>query len=216
LTRACSILDAGALGTHGLHAWAIELRQDADVRPEDARRHARQQARALLCAQLAPVLGCAAQALAVSDARGQPPRLLWRGPGPAPDALTGIGLSIAHVPGLSLLAWHLGDAVGVDVQALPQGASAAELRRTAALYLSPESVLALDQQAQTAPFFEAFCAQWAAHEARLKCLGLPLAEWHPALTARLAGVCTAALVLPPWAPPACAAALAWRPRKLAP
>ena len=90
-----------------------------------------------------------------------------------------------------------------------------ELRRTAALVLPPESVLALGQQAQTAPFFEAFCAQWAAHEARLKCLGQPLAEWHPALAAGLAGVCTAALVLPPWAPSAGAAALAWRPGKLA-
>lgn len=203
------------MGLPGLHAWAIELRPGAFARPEDARRHARQQARALLCAQLAPVLGCAAQALAVSDTRGQPPRLVWRGPGHAPDALAGIGLSIAHAPGLSLVAWHAGGAVGVDVQALPPGADAAELRRTAALVLPPESVLALDQQAQTAPFFEAFCAQWAAHEARLKCLGQPLVEWNPALAAGLAGVCTAALVLPPWAPSAGAAALAWRPGKLA-
>lgn len=59
-------------------------------------------------------------------------------------------------------------------------------------------------------FLIAFAAAWAAHEARLKCIGRPLVEWSPALSARLAGVRSAAVELPPWAAADHVAAVAWR------
>ena len=184
--------------------WAVSTQATAlAANPEDARRAARQQARAALRHALAPLLGCAADDLAVSDARGQPPRLIWTGPHPAP-AMGPMGLSISHGPGQSLVAWRMQGPVGVDVQALPRDASADECLRTAALYLGPDEAMALMNQAPDAHFFEAFAQAWAAHEARLKCLGQPLAEWSPAWAAPLAGLQAAAVTVP-----GCAAALAW-------
>ena len=80
---------------------------------------------------LAAVLGCAPQALSVSDARGIPPRLGWTTGGRS--GLDAIGLSISHAPGLSLVAWCPKGAVGVDVQAVPYATDRAELWRKLAV-----------------------------------------------------------------------------------
>lgn len=179
--------------------------------PEQVRQHARDQARAALRQTLGYAWCCAPEALSISDQRGQPPRLGWAGTGAAPAALAHTRLSISHAPGLSLAAWCDQGCVGVDLQAMPLQASRAELLRTAALFLPPNSVETLANQALNASLIEAFTGFWSAHEAALKCLGLALAEYSPALAARLTGVRTAALTLPGWATPDLVAALAWRP-----
>lgn len=190
-----------AIATHLPHAGS----------PEHARQHARALARAALRRALADAWGCAPAALAISDQRGQPPGLGWAGTGAAPAALATTSLSISHAPGLSLAAWCLQGCVGVDLQAMPQQSSRAELLHTAGQFLPPDSIETLAKQAQDAPFIEAFTDRWAAHEAALKCLGQALTEYHPALATRLAGVRPASLRLPGWAAPDLVAALAWRP-----
>lgn len=184
-------------------------------RPEAMRAAARQAARAALAAAVARELGCAPDALVISDRRGAPPRATLATSAPA-DAglaarLAATGLSISHAPGLSLIAWRLGGAVGVDAQAVPRDAPVPDLLRTAALYLGPDAAATLAQQAQDAFIFEAFTRAWALHEARLKCAGQPLAEWTPALGQALAPLHAVPLRLPPWAAPKYAAALAWPP-----
>lgn len=113
-------------------AHALDTRLAQAVAPGQERDHARAQARAALRRLLAAVLGCAPQALSVSDARGIPPRLGWTTGGRS--GLDAIGLSISHAPGLSLVAWCPKGAVGVDVQAVPYATDRAELWRTAALF----------------------------------------------------------------------------------
>ncbi len=71
--------------------------------------------------RVAQALGCDAQDLWVTDERGQAPTVGWCGSGSAPAALARIGLSISHAPGVSLVAWHPGGAVGVWLQPLPSG-----------------------------------------------------------------------------------------------
>lgn len=65
------------------------------------------------------------------------------------------------------------------------------LRRQAALYLGPDHAAA-----QPGADAVAFVRGWAALEARLKCLEIPLAEWSPALAERLVRCNGAALALP--------------------
>ncbi len=183
--------------------------------PEATRAAARQAARAALAAAIARELGCAPDALVISDRRGTPPRATLAASAPA-DAglaarLAATGLSISHAPGLTLIAWRPGGAVGVDAQAVPRDAPVPDLLRTAALYLGPDAAATLAQQAQHALICEAFTRTWALHEARLKCAGQPLAEWTPALGQALAPLHAVPLRLPPWAAPKYAAALAWPP-----
>ena len=171
---------------------------------QEERTQARQQIRTALAAQIAQALGCQLQALHITHTPGQPPRLLREG------HVLPWGLSISHAPGLSLAAWHPQGAVGIDVQAVPQAVAPGELLHTAAIFLGPETAAALAKQAQEAHFLIAFAQHWAAHEAALKCLGLGLVEYHPALAAQLAGVQVAPLPLPAWAGAGRVAALALR------
>lgn len=195
-------------GTPRVH-W-LDTRLRAAGTPQQRRQHARGHARAALGARLAQALGCDAQDLWVTDERGQAPTVGWCGSGSAPAALARIGLSISHAPGVSLVAWHPGGAVGVDLQPLPLGAGLPELLDAAALYLPPGSAAALGRQAPGARAIEAFAECWAAHEARLKCAGRALAEWSPALAAALAGVRAVPLRLPQPLAAGHAAAVAWR------
>ena len=71
--------------------------------------------------------------------------------------------------------------------------------------------LTLANKVQSAHFSIIFTQCWAQYEAALKCLGLGLAEYTPALAAQLAHVQTVRLALPAWAPGGLVAALAWRP-----
>ena len=119
--------------------------------PELARSQARAAARNWLCEQLAQRLGCAPEALALSDVRGQAPQLS-RWPATLPPAVRdGLRLSVAHADGCSLLALHLPDPVepspvyphGAVGQAIADGASSPTSQ-------APVAGLGVDLQAITA------------------------------------------------------------------
>lgn len=184
----------GGAGKEGAHA-------------EQERSQARQQIRTALAAQLATQLGCPAHSLHISHSPGQPPRLLRAG------QTLPWGLSISHAPGLSLAAWSPQNTVGIDLQTVPHDAAPEELLHTATLFLGSKTAATLARQAQSTHFVEAFTHLWAAHEAALKCLGLGLVEYQPALAAQLARVQVAPLPLPAWAGAGRVAALAWCPRR---
>ena len=104
-------------------------------------------------------------------------------PGSAPhiDAAGGkVACSFSHEDGLSLAAVNLHGPVGIDlmkVQDIPDWESVARD------YLGPEACAALRAcRPQDRP--RALAQAWTAHEARLKCLGLPLTEWHALTTAQ--------------------------------
>ena len=106
--------------------------------------------------------------------------------------------SISHDHTVSLLAWCAHGCIGIDAIHPQRLAAMApdELVATAALYLGPLAATAV-RQAPAAPQARAvFAEAWACHEAKLKCLGLALDEWSPAVQAQLAG-CTTVGVAPP-------------------
>ena len=179
--------------------WAADA--PAGSSPEATRTLARQHARAALRALLARELGCASETILLSDVRGRPPRA---------QGHEQIGLSISHDQGLSLLALCVGGAVGVDLVLIDHAIDQREWLRAATLFLPSQEAAALDRPAAPEHSAVAFFHAWARHEARLKCLGQPLLEWSLALQARLAGLRTAAVVLPGPAAETYAAALAWR------
>lgn len=113
---------------------------------------------------------------------GRPPRL---------ERHPGIGLSCTHEPGLSLAAIHFNGPVGIDLMRLDAGLpDTTEIRQLASDYLGPGMV---QRQLADPP---AFAAAWTAHEASLKCLGLALEEWTPALAEILAQCRCMRLALP--------------------
>ncbi|QRM18361.1 4'-phosphopantetheinyl transferase superfamily protein [Dechloromonas sp. TW-R-39-2] len=102
-----------------------------------------------------------------------------------------IGLSCTHEPGLSLVAIHFNGPVGIDLMRLDAGLpDTTEIRQLASDYLGP----GMAQRLLADP--QAFAATWTAHEASLKCLGLALEEWTPALAERLAQCHCMQLALP--------------------
>jgi 4'-phosphopantetheinyl transferase len=103
-----------------------------------------------------------------------------------------VGLAITHDGALSLAAFGPNGAVGVDVMQVVDTPDRQAVGRD---YLGPVAVAALE--AVPAPLrAAAFARLWSEHEARLKCLGLGLAEWDAALARRLAGCRTRPLVVP--------------------
>ncbi|MEG2975613.1 MAG: hypothetical protein RR882_05980 [Comamonas sp.] len=167
------------------------------------REPARLQARAALRSCLAQNLGCPEDALQISNQRNEAPQLWLCG-----ERLSQPFCSISHAPGLALLAWHGGGPVGVDIQAVNDGASRYELQAVAQVFLAPNTAQALDGIAQDALFFKAFASAWATQEARLKCVGLGLVEWSAELESSLACLhCTPVALADGYA-----AAVAWHRR----
>ncbi len=127
-------------------------------------------ARALLRLLLAGYLGLDPERLALSLEPGRAPRLEqhWRG--------QPLFLSLSHARDAALLALCPGVPIGVDlveVEAMPDCAA------VAGLYLGPRAAARLALPA--GPERDAaFAREWAALEARGKCLGLPLTEWSAA------------------------------------
>jgi 4'-phosphopantetheinyl transferase len=149
------------------------------------RESARRIVRNALRETLASLLPAAGESLALISVPGQPVRLA-----PPRD---GIGLSVSHEPGLSLLAINLDGPVGVDlarVAAIP-----ADLGTVAGDYLGPNTARALGELPSGQRQY-AFAQAWTRFEARLKCQALELREWSPELAERLAVCCVADLVLP--------------------
>lgn len=195
---------AGALGAMALPAGNAALPPGAP--PERQRRQQRAAARTALAAELAVALGLPAAEITLSDERGHPPQAQRRDGA----ALPAIGLSISHEAALSLVAWHRGAPVGVDVLRLPGAMTRAEMDALSQLYLGLKLPWAGADTGISAIEARAFALSWAMHEARLKCAGLALAEWAPVLDQRLIGLRCAELALPAWAEANHVAALAWR------
>jgi 4'-phosphopantetheinyl transferase len=109
---------------------------------------------------------------------------------------TPFGLSVSHAPGLSVAAVHRHGAIGVDVMRIGEGADwMPDWETVARDYLGPQAQARI---AQVAPDQRscAFAREWTALEACLKCLGMALTEWTPALAQRLAGCAVTALDVP--------------------
>lgn len=150
------------------------------------RGQARELVRTALRESLGRLLGCAPEAVPLDIRPGQAPvlRLPTRS----------IHLSITHEAGLSLAAIRVGGPVGIDLMACDD-ASLPDQEALAWDYLGPEAAATL-HGAPAAARQVAFARLWTAQEACLKCLGLPLQEWSPALAGKIARCRIAALRLP--------------------
>jgi 4'-phosphopantetheinyl transferase len=150
------------------------------------RGQARELVRDALRASLGRLLGCAPEAVPLEIEPGQAPALML------PNA--SIHLSISHEAGLSLAAVRVGGRIGIDLMALDDTALP-DQQALARDYLGPHAATAL--QGIPAPQRQAaFARLWTAHEACLKCLGLPLQEWSPALAERISRCRVTTLRLP--------------------
>lgn len=149
------------------------------------RAEARSIVRAALQEALAALLPAEKGSISLLSAPGQPIRLA------APSA--GIGLSVSHEAGCSVAAIKLNGPVGIDLlrlrEALPD---IALLSRD---YLGPRAAAAIASLPEAGQQ-TAFARAWTTHEASLKCLGLPLTEWTPALAERLAACTGVGIVMP--------------------
>ncbi len=131
----------------------------------------RAQARQAIAEVLSELLRVPASAISVQSTPGQAPRITVDGAAPGL-----IGGSFSHEAGLSLAAINLHGAVGVDIMRVADVTDWHDISRD---YLGPQVTAALlPLPAADRP--RAFTQAWAAHEARLKCLGLQLTEWRPA------------------------------------
>ncbi|MEN3296301.1 MAG: 4-phosphopantetheinyl transferase [Burkholderiales bacterium] len=169
-------------GLHSLSAAA--LRADANpvvlavATPDTAIRDV---ARGLVRQALREVLGvlleCPPEAVPLVSQPGQPLRLNTGG--------RQIGLSVSHERGLTLAAIHVGGAVGIDLMRIEQRADwLPDWEPVALAYLGGE---ARNRIARHSPVErpQSFAREWTGHEACLKCGGLPLQEWSPALQQKL-------------------------------
>lgn len=185
-----------------VHAWPDntplaleELRSDraltviSIVAPDTTIRHAaRENIRSALREMLGALLRRPAASIALISQPGQPILL------DLPE--TRIGLSVSHAAGLTVAAIHVGVSIGVDVMRIDRGADwMPDWECVAQCYLGPQvcsriATLAPGQRAH------AFAQAWTRWEACLKCLGMALTEWTPALEQRLASCGVRALALP--------------------
>jgi 4'-phosphopantetheinyl transferase len=180
-------MESATLHAHGPALWTLQV----PAPRTNLRDTARDLVREALQAHLPTLLSCVQ--VSIVSAPGEPPRLA------APHE--GIGLSIAHESGLSLVAIHAQGPVGVDVMQVIAMPDALDV---ALAYLGPEAAQALAERPAD-QIDRAFAQAWTAHEARLKCLGMQLEEWHEGLDALLNACSLLALPLPaPWV-----AHLAW-------
>ena len=106
------------------------------------------------------------------------------------------GISVSHEAGLSLVAVNFAGPVGIDlVRPLDSPDWREQIPALAQDYLGQR----VAQHLASFPAAEQmryFAEAWTQHEARLKCLGLGLEEWHPALAERLSACRVEQLTLP--------------------
>ena len=154
----------------------------------EIRHAAREQVRTALRELLAALLQQPAATLPLVAQPGQ--TLVLDLPG------TPIGLSVSHAPGCSVAAVHRHGAVGVDVMRIGEGADwMPDWGAVARDYLGAQAQARIDQVTPDQRAC-AFAREWTALEACLKCLGMGLTEWTPALAQRLAGCAVTALDVP--------------------
>jgi 4'-phosphopantetheinyl transferase len=107
-----------------------------------------------------------------------------------------IGISVSHEIGLSLVAINFAGPVGIDLMRPLASADWYEQIPTLANdYLGPQSTRYL-ASLPCAAQLQHFATAWTQYEARLKCFGLGLQEWQPALAERLSACRIEQLVLP--------------------
>lgn len=173
-----------------VHAWPLGLPQaQADLHdnagltvisvttpPAASRPEARLAIRNAIQHTVAAWLSQPLSAVTLLSSPGQPVQII------APGAP--LYVAISHMPGLSVAAICTHGAVGVDVMALGAQALPPDWAQVAHDYLGPQATLAL-QSTLPAHRPDAFAQAWVSVEARLKCLGLGLTEWTPALGQRL-------------------------------
>jgi 4'-phosphopantetheinyl transferase len=139
------------------------------VRGQSDREAARLRIRAVLTAALADHFGIDAGRIALHSPQGVAP---W-----AVVALDAgeqrVALSISHDGDISVAAYCLSGAVGIDVMSI---VPVPDWRAVARDYLGPEAARKLAARSD-GERDAAFAHAWSEHEARLKCLGLQLAEW---------------------------------------
>jgi len=180
------------LQPHGPHLWTLQVSAPQTQLREGARDLVREALQAHL-----PALLSSTQVKLISEP-GQPPRLA------APHE--GVGISIAHESGLSLVAIHLQGPVGVDLMRVLDMPDALVVAHA---YLGPDVAEALEALPPPEQV-QAFAQAWTAHEARLKCLGMPLQEWHEGLDEQLRDCELQAVDVSLRAPAPMVANLAWR------
>jgi 4'-phosphopantetheinyl transferase len=147
---------------------------------------ARARIRAVLREALGQLAGVPPGAVMIQSRPGFAPAVSYPGGAPAP------AISITHDEPWSLAAIRRHGPVGIDlmrVQEFP------DWRAVALDYLGPAAASRLDA-AGPAHRAASFARAWTAHEARLKALGLQLAEWTPRLENRLAACQCHELALP--------------------
>lgn len=148
--------------------WAGDGVLVIGIVPPPSRMEARTRLRRAVREAAAQWLKVDIESIAVESTPGDPPRLLLAG--------RAAGLSLTHDEGISLAAFHLHGAVGIDVMRVQDVADWANLARD---YLGPQVAekLAACPDAQR-PL--RLAQAWTAREAALKYSGLPLAEWNGA------------------------------------
>jgi 4'-phosphopantetheinyl transferase len=137
---------------------------------------------------------------ALAAASGLPPAriALHAAPGEAPFALLGddaprrAWLSISHDGALSVAAIGLARPVGIDVTRVVEFPDWQAVARD---YLGPDIAAQLSSLPSPARP-RAFARAWSEREARLKCLGIGLAEWDAGVEGQLAACRCQALDLP--------------------
>lgn len=145
-----------------------------DVPP--VRAAARCELRSALRRVLAAWSGLPPEALPLAETPHGP---VWHGPcrgGVAP------GISLSYAGGTAWVGLLPGGPIGIDAV---EAAAFGEMTDVARLYLGPETAAAVRLSADPG---RAFADAWAEREARIKCLGLELAEWSPE-RARLEAAC---------------------------
>lgn len=175
----CDVVDAPP-GWPALHVLAVAHPVVAEQCDAAARAAARRRVRELLLRHAGPEIATPFLATARSE-RGAH------------------RVSISHEPSLSLLAWCEHGCIGIDIVDRRRLAPAdpQELADTARLYLGPSSPASASHRSDAPGARVRFAEAWSRHEAKLKCLGLELGEWVPALEARLSSCQSAVVQLPP-------------------
>lgn len=154
----------------------------------------RDAARAQLRGALREVLGlqldCTPEAVNLLSVPGQALRVEL--PGHGINGRVGIGLSASHEAGLSVAAIRQGGPVGIDIMRI---APAFDWQPLARDYLGPQALRRIATQPEPDQP-QAFAQEWTRLEASLKCLGIGLQEWTPALAQQLESCHFMALDMP--------------------
>lgn len=133
---------------------------------------ARRRIRAALTEALAQLTGLAEADIAIESVPGRAPSVSFTGRVRI-RAHAAAGIAISHDGALSLAAINLDGPVGIDLMQLCDTPDQDLLARD---YLGP-GVAARLRASAPAERAAAFARAWTEREARLKCLGLQLAEW---------------------------------------